>query len=301
MEGMTACVSTFFVNPRRRQLSPPSVPLPLPENCNNHGDNDGDDDIGVGTSAIIGGGGDSGDGGSSVGGGRSNLFAAAALDLLMVLHARLPSAGNGAGRPRRGAGTVATEVSSAVEGLTATASAAFAPPAAAAPASTGKFNSAVAAPPFSPADALAVSAGGGGGGGGGEGGRGGGGSGGGGGASAGSGRERIAKAVSGGSDAWVIILRALSLGSRSGERGVAMHALQLLTKVCFRRGGLGRLGLAWPVLAWLLARHGSWLAGPRTFLRLMAPGGRLFLITTTYEGGYTVGCWARCRLPFVLF
>lgn len=41
--------------------------------------------------------------------------------------------------------------------------------------------------------------------------------------------------------AWVMILRALSLGARSQERAVARHALQLLTKVCLcggrRRGG----------------------------------------------------------------
>lgn len=38
----------------------------------------------------------------------------------------------------------------------------------------------------------------------------------------------------GGLGAWMVILRALSLGARTGERDVGMHALQLLTKVCSR-------------------------------------------------------------------
>lgn len=32
-------------------------------------------------------------------------------------------------------------------------------------------------------------------------------------------------------DAWMVVLRALSLGARSAEQPVATHALQLLTKV----------------------------------------------------------------------
>ena len=248
VEGITACVSTFFVSPRRRQLP---RPLPLPENGGN--DVDGSSNS---STAIIAGGSSGGAGGgrsNSGGGGRSNLFAAAALDLLMVLHARCPSAGSGTGRARSRAGTVVEF--SAVDGSTVAAAAAAAAAATAA-AATGSICSAVAGPPCSSADAVAVSAGGGGGGGGGGRGGGGGGSNGGSVGGGGGGRGRIAKAV-GGSGAWVMILRALSLGARSGERGVARHALQLLTKVRFlKRTGLA---LSWFWASFVLAWHGlSW-------------------------------------------
>lgn len=161
MEGVTACVSAFFVNRGSYGLSD---------------DNDN-------------------------GGVNAKIFACAALDLLMVLHARLPSGCSG---ERDNPSGLSEPAANAVH------------PEAIAVAEDGK----VLAAPEASVESLSV------------------------GASqrtleveAGSAGDNRVDRDSGrsieGFDAWMVILRALSLGGRSRQEKVGMHALQLLTKVSF--------------------------------------------------------------------
>lgn len=132
-----------------------------------------------------------------------NIFAAAALDLLMVLHARLPS-GNNSGGSSNSSSTDSSSSSSKSDTPASTISAVTARTAIV---TRGRrANSALEV-----VDARRVG---------------------------GSGSERLggrsdgedARAMAG-LDAWMVVLSALSLGAMNEESEVAMHALQLLTKV----------------------------------------------------------------------
>lgn len=159
------------------------------------------------------------------------LFAAAALDLLMVLHARVPRSGNGdnnGGGNGNGKskldGIAAINESTRVTGAITPAAApgALPLPRASSPQSTAAVATAAVATAAVATTATAqLSTGVG---------------------SAKGGGDRLGSdyeeggrehggIAAGGVDAWMVILRALSLGARGGERGVRMHALQLLTKV----------------------------------------------------------------------
>lgn len=196
MAGVAGCVSAFFVDRRRRHDA---------EDNNANPDGDSDERR------------------------RGNLFAAAALDLLMVLHARLPfgnsnnNYNSGSGGGSEGAVCRGTHANGRAGSVSAEATAeAAAAEAALVGASDEQLSSAAGAsrrslPVEATVSADVVDSGGGGGG---ESK----------GAGAGSGRR-----VGGGQDAWMVILRALSRGATSGQREVAMHALQLLTKVCLEK------------------------------------------------------------------
>lgn len=206
VEGVTACISAFFVTDTDREES-----LAI--------SSDSGDSRSSGSGSKRSGTGSGSDG-------RASLFGEAALDLLMVLHARLPSSlktsssrntsNSGSNKKKSAKTTAALPVTAAavpVDKSKATARAV-----AAAAESEGEEASSTAAHSGQsfPAETLPSARGVNG-------------------ADGDSYASCIPKDYAGRGipslEAWIMIVRALSRGARNPEREVATHALQLLTKV----------------------------------------------------------------------
>lgn len=212
VEGVTACVSAFFATDASRERA-----LSNSTSSGSSSDRNGSSDS-SGSSGSSSGRRSSG----SVSNGRANLFGEAALDLLMVLHARLPSSLKGStsssrirkARATAGQSTVAVDNAHAAaravtvvnfegEEFCCTSTAAQSKQTSSAEVSASVLTSGVKGD---------------------------------------SGDGCISARGMPAVEAWTMIVRALSLGARSAEREVAAHALQLLTKV---RGGENEFYAAW--------------------------------------------------------
>lgn len=179
VEGVTACVSAFFID--RGQ--------PASENPDAYAGSTNNSSIEC-----------------------TNLFAAAALDLIMVLHARIPSHYGSKSNAVTGTGVSEKIEDAAVAPVPAAkgGGATAAPLTAAA-----KKLSATAVSPLSQAGSVGIDD-----------------------LNRPDGSDKADGSRLADLDAWMVILRALSLGASSRQKEVGMHALQLLTKV--RSGSAGR-------------------------------------------------------------